>query len=260
MGLKEFKQGSVVAANKKISFMGVFIPVNVALGATQPLLPLLVLQVGGNVADVGLISSAYSLLSVFSSRFWGSVSDRVGKRKPFIVLGFASTGFILTLFSFASKVWQLILLNALMGFLTTAYIPSASMLIIEGSSKKEWTSRLSVYNLFNGVGWSLGLAVGALWLTFGSLKTLLWVLALFSIAGAVMSTHVIKEPFITIERYAITSFALEIVDHIRYIPTLMFNLPRLFNPFRWSKMIKLALVRDLPLFYSSTIVFFTAFS
>jgi MFS family permease len=147
-----------------------------------------------------------------------------------------------------------------MGFLTTAYIPSASMLIIENNPRREWASRISLYNFFTGLGFSLGMMVGAFWLSFESLRTLFLALATISVVGVVMSTYMIKEPLVTIERHAISVITSEIVDHIRYFPTLMVNLPELFNISNWSKMIRSRLLRDLPYFYLSSAILFTAFS
>jgi len=250
-------RGSVEAP--KFSLLSVFLPINMALGASQPLIPLFVVKIGGSIADVGLVASAYSLSAIFASRFWGSVSDRAGKRRPFIILGFTSTSIILFSFFFVSVVWQLILLNAIMGFLTTAYIPSASMLIIENNPRREWASRISLYNFFTGLGFSMGIMVGALWLSFESLRTLFVALATISAVGVVMSTYMIKEPLVTIERHAISVITSEIVDNIRYFPTLMVNLPGLFNIYNWSKMIRSRLLRDLPYFYLSSAILFTAF-
>jgi MFS family permease len=64
-----------------------FIPHKLGGGLTATLLPLFVVQVaGGSVADVGWVTSLTALAGVPASIFWGNLSDRPGRRRPFLLL------------------------------------------------------------------------------------------------------------------------------------------------------------------------------
>ena len=62
---------------------------NVSSGLTSPLLPLfVVIYLHASVIDVGTISSIASAASVPALIFWGNLSDSIGKRKIFLLIGF----------------------------------------------------------------------------------------------------------------------------------------------------------------------------
>jgi len=161
-------------------------------GAAQPMVPLLVLGLGGGATEIGLVLCAYSVSSVCSSRFWGKALDASTKRKQLIIVSFAITGLILPMFSLAKENWHITVVYAAMGFFSTAYIPTANMLIMERIPKREWTPSLSMYNFFSSIGWSLGLVIATIWLTVGSLWTLPWMLSSLSFVGAVFGVLTIS--------------------------------------------------------------------
>jgi MFS family permease len=102
----------------------------------------------------------------------------------------------------------------------------------------------------------LGLAVGAVWLSFESLNTLLLILAFSCVIGSVMGIYYIKEPLITLERHALASFGSRMLDWTRYIPTLVFGLPELLDFSKWRRLFRIV----LPHFYLSAAIILTVAS
>ncbi|OKL62718.1 hypothetical protein UA08_01366 [Talaromyces atroroseus] len=92
-----------------------------ALNSISPYLPDMTSRFpevhGKNVGVyVGLIASAFALAQFVTNYFWGWLSDRVG-RKPVILFGTFCTAICFLLFGFCTKLWQAILVQALMGML-----------------------------------------------------------------------------------------------------------------------------------------------
>lgn len=63
---------------------------------------------------VGLIASAFALAQFATNFFWGWLSDRIG-RKPVILIGTLLTAVCFCAFGFCRRLWQAILVQALMG-------------------------------------------------------------------------------------------------------------------------------------------------
>ncbi|KAJ5263423.1 hypothetical protein N7478_011028 [Penicillium angulare] len=63
---------------------------------------------------VGTIASAFALAQFATNYFWGSLSDRIG-RKPVILLGTFLTALCFVAFGFCRTLWQAIAVQALMG-------------------------------------------------------------------------------------------------------------------------------------------------
>src|SRR6266508_1236646 len=65
-----------------------YLPQGIAGGATSALIPLFAYGLGGSLSDVGIIAAATSIASVPAFMLWGSLSDRLGRRKIFLLIGF----------------------------------------------------------------------------------------------------------------------------------------------------------------------------
>ena len=103
-----------------------------AISQILPFLPLYVSQLGISSHEAlsmwsGLTFSVTFLVSAIVSPMWGSLADRKGRK---LMLLRASLGMAIAILlqAFATNVWQLFLLRALMG-LTSGYIPNAMALV-----------------------------------------------------------------------------------------------------------------------------------
>ena len=75
----------------------------------MPILPLFIVSLGGNEVILGLIGGLRESLSSLLKVASGYVSDRAGKRKPFVAIGYSVSAFFKLLLGF-STMWQHILL------------------------------------------------------------------------------------------------------------------------------------------------------
>ncbi|HEY1846780.1 MAG TPA: multidrug efflux MFS transporter [Buttiauxella sp.] len=104
----------------------------VAISQILPFLPLYVEQLGVTSHEAlsmwsGLTFSVTFLVSAIVSPMWGSLADRKGRK---LMLLRASLGMAIAILlqAFATNVWQLFILRAIMG-LTSGYIPNAMALV-----------------------------------------------------------------------------------------------------------------------------------
>ncbi|MEM3507670.1 MAG: MFS transporter [Candidatus Bathyarchaeia archaeon] len=245
---------------KPKSWFETFIPINAALGGIQPILPLYVVAIGGSLADVGIVLFAYNLVAVFSSIIWGKLSDSLGIRKKIILIGLSFSSLTFCLIAYCSKVYQLIILNAILGFFLTAYIPVVSMLIIELYPRREWEERISLYNMFCGIGWMLGSLIGAVWLVFLNLRSFFIACAILSLTSLIIALKKVKDPYFIIERHYGPLIPNKISEMIAFIPHLIFHIPKLLEFKRLKKLMIYSMTRSLPLFYLSSFIFLTAFN
>src|SRR2546426_10099036 len=94
-----------------------YLPQGVAGGATSALIPLFAYALGGNLSDIGIIAAATSLASVPAFMLWGSLSDRLGRRKGFLLFGFLGSGGASLPLGFSQAVSGVLPANLLAGFL-----------------------------------------------------------------------------------------------------------------------------------------------
>ena len=76
--------------SEKNSWVWSVLPINAGTQAFSTMSPLYILHLGGSVLDVGLIATLYNFILIPASIFWGSMTDRLARRRLFFVI--ASTG------------------------------------------------------------------------------------------------------------------------------------------------------------------------
>jgi MFS family permease len=141
------------------------IPYRLSVGLTSTLLPLFVVQVvGGTVANVGVVAALGPLVGVPAAVFWGNLSDRQRRRRPFLILGFLGYAVFTILLGLTGSVGEVILVSMTGALLSTAIEPVASALVVDQLPEEAWAEAFGRYNRIGG--WSLvtGLGVGMFWL------------------------------------------------------------------------------------------------
>jgi MFS family permease len=144
-----------------------YLPQGVAGGATSTLIPLFAYALGGKLSDVGIIAAATSVASVPAFILWGSLSDRLGRRKVFLLIGFLGSGIASLAMGVSQTMSGFYLANLLAGFLGAASGPVGTVLLMETADRKEWPARLALVGRIGALGWVGGLALGVGWLVIG---------------------------------------------------------------------------------------------
>jgi MFS family permease len=142
------------------------VPHKLGIGLIGSLLPLFVVQVvGGTVADVGRISSLTALAGIPAAILWGNLSDHLGRRRPFLLLGLAGYGLTAILISRGQSVGQVMAINVMGGFMMMAINPIASTLIFESAQKGQGPESLGAFNRIGGWSYVAGMVGGTIWLS-----------------------------------------------------------------------------------------------
>ncbi|AEC52197.1 multidrug resistance protein [Pyrococcus sp. NA2] len=131
---------------------------DMAWGIGYPYLSVYMKLIGGSMLFVGLLSVVYNLTSTVFQYPFGYLSDKSGKRKPFIILGVLSSG---TTYCFAALITTPILLLALRAFQGTigaSLAPARSALISELSPRVG--SMFGFFNFVENMGFMAGNFLG----------------------------------------------------------------------------------------------------
>lgn len=205
-----------------------YLPQGISGGATSTLIPLIAFALSRNLFTVGIIVAATSIASVPAFMLWGSLSDRLGRRKPFLLIGFVGSGVALVAMALSRTMSEFYLANLLAGFLGAASGPAGTVLLIETSERKDWPARLAVVSRITAAGWTVGLALGAAWLAIGagflgdqisSMRALFLIGAgLAFVAGLVVQIGT-REPSVRLDRAQVHLLDVQPrVERGRYLP------------------------------------------
>jgi len=205
-----------------------YLPQGISGGATSTLIPLFAFALGGSLFNVGIIAAATSVASVPAFMLWGSLSDRLGRRKPFLLIGFIGSGVALLAMALSRTMSEFYLANLLAGCLGAASGPAGTVLLMETSARKDWPARLAVMSRITAVGWVAGLALGVAWLAaspgfvegeLSSMRFLFLIGAGLAFASGVVVQVATLEPKVRVDRRHVHLVDTHLrVERGRYLP------------------------------------------
>jgi len=144
-------------------------------------------QLGANLVQVGLLSALPMVASSVTQPYWGRLSDRIGKRKLFIILGETIAGIAYLLMMKLSEVWYLILgLTILEGFWSMSNV-AWSTLIIDVTKPSERGRVMGYLNTIGVGGMALGVfGAGIMYDTVGFTLNFILSAAMMFVSAAIV--------------------------------------------------------------------------
>ncbi|WP_435954967.1 multidrug efflux MFS transporter [Dryocola sp. BD626] len=167
-----------------------------AISQILPFLPLYVEQLGVTSHEAlsmwsGLTFSVTFLVSAIVSPMWGSLADRKGRK---LMLLRASLGMAVAILlqAFATNVWQLFILRAIMG-LTSGYIPNAMALVASQVPRERSGWALSTLSTAQISGVIVGPLMGGYMADHLGLRMVFFVTAALLMVSFTVTLLLIKE-------------------------------------------------------------------
>lgn len=142
-----------------IIFLTVFIDL-VGFGLIIPLNPYLAREFGATPTQVGLLMAIFSLMQFLFSPFWGSLSDRFGRR-PIILISLVGTAFAHASFGFSTSLWQLFAARCFAGIFG-GNISAAMAYMADITPKDKRSQSMGLIGVAFGLGFILGPLIGGL--------------------------------------------------------------------------------------------------
>ena len=149
--------------DKKAALFTVFLVVLVDLmgfGIILPLLPFYASKFHATPLVIGLLYSVYSVAQLIFSPFWGSLSDRVGRRPIMLMSTLGASGAYL-LFAFSGSLPMLFLSRLLAGIMG-GNISAAQAYVADVTTPENRAKGMGLIGAAFGIGFTLGPAIAAI--------------------------------------------------------------------------------------------------
>ena len=142
------------------SFLIVVLPLYVGIGPVQVpslggRLPILGITLGQTFL-IGLLLSLFGFLNSFGQPFTGRLSDRMGRRRAFILFGLVLLGVANGAYAFVTDYRLLIVLRIVQGLGAAFTIPATIALVNELSPGEGRGGNFGVFNTFRLIGFGFG--------------------------------------------------------------------------------------------------------
>lgn len=127
-----------------------------------PIVPEVITDVGAQPFHLGMLLTLYSAMSFFFSPFWGSVSDKIGRR-PVLMIGLVGFSLSFLVFGFAlDHLWLMYVSRILGGLFSGAATACAIAYISDITTREERTKGMGLAGMSIGMGFIFGPAIGGL--------------------------------------------------------------------------------------------------
>lgn len=154
-------------------------------GVVWGLLPMLLIQRGFGITQIGIIAAIYPAVWGISQLFTGKMGDHYCK-KQIITVGMLLQALAILMVAIASSLPLLILASILLGFGTALVYPNFLSVIAESTHPKQRAESLSIFRLWRDSGYVFGAILsGVLADAFGITYALFIVAAITAIAGLI---------------------------------------------------------------------------
>ncbi len=142
-----------------VLFLTVFIDI-IGFGIIIPLLPFYAENFGASPVIITLLFSCYSFMQFLFAPFWGSLSDRIGRR-PILLLSIVGSCLSYLWCGVANSLWMLFASRLLAGFMGGTIV-TAQAYISDITSPDNRTKGMGMIGASVGLGFTLGPAMGGL--------------------------------------------------------------------------------------------------
>ena len=130
-------------------------------GMIIPILPFLITKLGGNGREMGLLASVYAAMQLVCAPFWGTFSDRIGRR-PVLLIGVLGYAIMMFIFGLSTRFWMLFVARTFSGVLSSGAMPTALAYLSDNLPEKERGGAMGQLNASLGLGMVLGPLLGGL--------------------------------------------------------------------------------------------------
>jgi MFS family permease len=205
--------------------MSTIIPITTVSSGLSLFMPLFILYLGGNVLDVGIAFAVYNLVSIPSSLFWGKITDRYGRVKPFIMLSVIFTLPLLFAYHLFSSLTNAYFFYGIFAIIATASSPAINILIMGTKRSKTLPKYFSRYSIFSLLGSILAYIFGYFVAT-QDLTTYLFILIFFNVASIFLAYALIKDQVRLIEMKKVKNVGkvFPILNMLTNLPNLSINI------------------------------------
>ena len=201
-----------------------YFPMNTSSGIVSPLAPLFITELlAGGIIDYSIYVIASSIATILGLLVWGSLSDKLGKRRIFVLIAFVSLAVTSVMLAVSFNTEYFISVSFLSGFFGSAATPVSSILIMELTERRDWAMKISKFSQYNSYGNIAGVIFASVFTGAFPKAFLLRYLYLFAFAfyvvSAVLGYLYIPESSTRVNRDEVPLRTFRVIERVRYLPT-----------------------------------------
>ena len=158
-----------------------------------------------DVVKAGIVTTVYGIFNAFSQPFLGRLSDRLNKRKPFVILGLAGFMAASLLYSRAHVFEHVVLLRAIQSITVGATVPAIVAMVTHFSTSRNRGKAIGIYSSMRGFGYGIGAMVGGIVTTYYGYTAGFYLCALLGLISLLLVQFFVGETYDKYEKQTISN-------------------------------------------------------
>jgi len=143
---------------------------------------------------VGILIATFGIVSSFSQPFAGRASDRLDRRKIFIIIGLLMMGIATFVFAEAEQFLHLVVIRGVQGLGFALTIPATLSLMAEYTEMHSRGGAMGIYTTMRMIGFATGPVLGGILHVHFGFETAFYLVGILSILGAFIVWLMVREP------------------------------------------------------------------
>lgn len=158
-----------------------------------------------DVVKAGIVTTVYGIFNAFSQPFLGKLSDRLNKRKPFVILGLAGFMAASLLYSRAHVFEHVVLLRAIQSITVGATVPAIVAMVTHFSTSRNRGRAIGIYSSMRGFGYGIGAVIGGIVATYYGYTAGFYLCALLGLISLLLVQFFVGETYDKYEKQTISN-------------------------------------------------------
>ena len=145
------------------------------------------------ILKAGIVMTVFGLFNAIAQPVMGKLSDRLDRRKPFIIFGLVGYTVLSLMYAHVTSYEQLLVLRVMQGITVGATIPAIIAMVTHLSTPATRGKAVGIYSTIRGLGFGLGPVLGGAVATYYSFNTAFYLCAAFGLVSFILVNLLVKE-------------------------------------------------------------------
>lgn len=231
------------------------IPGQITVQGLSTVIPLYVIFLGGDIAEVAIILAIQNGAVAIGSIFWGKIIDRYHVRRPILLISFLVVLLCSIGMYFTSSVYVLFGIAPILGFFTVARSTVTQLLVMESVQKNLWSWLFARTSIMGTIGMLASMIIGAVGSLYFDLRPYFLICATSSGCAMIFATSV-KGGGFHLERSSIAHSIHGLHYAISHIHIVFPKVPELHDFKHIITIFKGKITNEIGIFYIASFFFY----
>lgn len=179
----------------KKNWIWFILPINIAAEGLHTAVPLFVIQLGGDIGEVSVVTAMHYGAAALGGIFWGRILDKYHAKKAVLLISFSIILLSCVWLYYTAQIEPIYLIAPLTGFFLVVRSHVTQMLVMESSPNNQWSRIFARTSILSTFGSLAAMLIGAIWSLYFDSRQYFMICAISTGIAILISLQITKTHF-----------------------------------------------------------------